>query len=249
MSSLRASLACALLTLLPVLAAGAQGTTPLAPTGAACLTSDGKAIPLIERPTGPGSAPLVLLLTGDGGWANADQKVAEGLVARGSPVVGVNMRAYLGTRRTPDEAARDLACVAQRYLQLWRRQRVLLLGYSRGADIAPFAAARWPQELRDKVAMVALVSMSSRANFQFHLIDLVRDVARDDDVAIAPEIARLRGLRVICVYGESERDSGCLQVDSTIVQRYARAGGHRLVDGFDAIVDLLVPALAPVETR
>lgn len=249
MSSPRTSLACALFTLLPGLAAGAQGATPLAPNGAACLTSDGKAIPLIERPTGTGSGPLVLLLTGDGGWANADQKVAEGLVARGSPVVGVNMRAYLGTRRTPDEAARDLACVAQRYLQLWRRQRVLLLGYSRGADIAPFAAARWPQELRDKVAMVALVSMSSRANFQFHLIDLVRDVARDDDVAIAPEIARLRGMRVICVYGESERDSGCLQADATIVQRYARAGGHRLVDGFDAIVDLLVPALAPVETR
>lgn len=208
-----------------------------------CTTTAGATLPLIERPMPSGSAPLVVLLTGDGGWARADEDVAKALRARGSAVVGVNMRAYLRTRRSPDEAARDLACVARAYSRAWRRDRIILLGYSRGADVAPFAAARWPADLRARLAMVVLVSMSTRANFQFHLVDLVRDVERPDDVALAPEIARLRGLDVLCVYGVDDRSTGCLAADTTVVRRVARPGGHRLTEGFDAIAALLSPAL------
>ena len=91
--------------------------------------------------------------------------------------------------------------------------------------------------------MVALVSMTPTANFQFHLIDLLRDVKRDDDLPVAPEIGRLRGIPAICVYGDDDKDTGCTQVDTTIVKPYVRTGGHRLTGGFDAIVDLLAPAL------
>lgn len=211
----------------------------------ACLTRDGKPIPVIERPGTGADGPLTLLLTGDGGWANADQKVADGLLARGAAVVGINMRSYLSDGRTPDETARDFACVARLYGTRWHRDRILLIGYSRGADIAPFVAARWPADLRARLATVAMVSMSQKANFKYHFIDLVKDVERPDDIDIAPEIARLRGLRVICVYGDGDTHSGCPTADSTIVTRVPRAGGHRVTGGFDAIVDLLAPALSP----
>lgn len=211
----------------------------------ACLTRAGKPVPVIERPATGDDGPLTLLLTGDGGWANADQKVADGLLARGAAVVGINMRSYLSDGRTPDETARDLACVARLYGARWHRERILLLGYSRGADIVPFVAARWPADLRARLSMVAMVSMSKKANFKYHLIDLVRDVERPDDVDIAPEIARLRGLHVICVYGDDDKNSGCPTADSTIVTRVPRAGGHRVTGGFDAIVDLLAPAFTP----
>jgi type IV secretory pathway VirJ component len=222
--------------------ASTAGATP-------CLTKDGSVVPVIERPAADGHGPLVILLTGDGGWANADQKVADELTARGSSVVGVNMRAYLGTKRSPGEAARDIGCVARTYGERWQRDKLLLLGYSRGADIAPFVAARWPADLRARLTMVALVSMSAKANFQYHFIDLVRDVARPDDVEITPEIARMRGLPVICVYGKDDHDSGCLQTDTSIVRRYSRNGGHRLTEGFAAIAELLTPALASPAAR
>ena len=221
------------------------GLAPLTAPPVGCISTQGTPLPLIERPATTGSGPLVLLLTGDGGWANADQKVAEGLVARGSPVIGVNMRAYLGTRRSPDEVARDLACIASAYLTRWQRERVLLLGYSRGADIAPFVAARWDTDLRSRLVLVALISMARRANFQFHLVDLFRDVRRPDDVPLAPEIEKLRGLRVLCVYGRDDETSGCPEADSTVVRRVAREGGHRITGGFDAIAELLSPALSP----
>jgi len=232
----------------------AVATLPFAPSAShaspvadapACLTGEGTVLPLIERPAAQGAGPLVVLLTGDGGWANADQQVAVALAARGTSVVGLNMRAYLATRRSPVETARDVACVAEHYLAAWNRTRLVLLGYSRGADIAPFVVARWPAALRERLDMIALVSLSPSANFQFHLIDIIRDVKRADDVPVAPEVAQLRGLPVICVYGADDKDTGCTQVDTTIAKPFVRRGGHRLTDGFDAIAALLAPALAP----
>lgn len=215
-----------------------------AQTAPACSDSLVATLPIIERhATMDANSTLVVLLTGDGGWAAADERVAEGLLARGAAVVGVSMRAYLGQRRTPDESARDLECVARTYLRHWQRTRLLVLGYSRGADIAPFVVSRWPLELRQRVNMVALVSLGESANFQFHLIDLVRDVRRDDDIPVADELAKLRGLRVICIYGTEEKGSGCRAADTTVVTRYERPGGHRLTGGFDAVAGILEPGL------
>jgi type IV secretory pathway VirJ component len=203
------------------------------------------ALPLVERPATLPGRTVVLLLTGDGGWAGADEKVAVGLRADGAAVVGVNMRAYLGSPRTPEQVASDLAMVARTYQARWHRDRLLLLGYSRGADIAPFVAARWPADLRARLDLVALISLSSFANFHFHWVDLVRDVRRDDDLPVAPELQRLRGLHVICVYGMGEGNSGCRDADSTVVTRYAREGGHRITDGFEAVRSLLEAGLTP----
>jgi type IV secretory pathway VirJ component len=211
-----------------------------------CDSARVRRLPVIERPaTDDTATTLVVLLTGDGGWAGADEKVATGLRARGAAVVGLNMRSYLGDRKTPEQAADDVGCIAEYFSALWRRSRLLLLGYSRGADIAPFVAARWPDTLRARLNMIALVSPSTRANFKFHFIDLLRDVERDDDLPIGPELLRLRGLRVICIYGTGDKGSGCPGNDPQLVQSYARPGGHRLTGGFDAVADLLAAGLSP----
>lgn len=210
----------------------------------ACDSTQLAQLPIIERPAlSDTNATLVLLLTGDGGWAGADEKVSDGLRAMGAAVVGLNMRSYLHDKKTPDQVAADVGCLAETFSQRWHRNRLLLLGYSRGADIVPFVASRWPSALRDRLNMVAMVSLSKTANFKFHLIDLVRNVSRDDDVPVAPEIAKLKGLHLVCIYGTEESDSGCLGLDPQLVQSYARSGGHRLTEGFQGIASILQSGL------
>ncbi len=229
-----------------VLAAAPWRAARAAEPQADCTDALVASLPRIERPaTSDSNNTLVLLLTGDGGFAPADEKVAKGLLERGAAVLGINMRTYLGHKRTPDEVAHDIGCAARAYLDRWHRTRLMVLGYSRGADLAPFIVSRWPADLRDRINMVGLVSLSANANFQFHLIDLIRDVKRPDDVPIAPELEKLRGMRVVCIYGTEEDDSGCLQADTSVVTRYARPGGHRLTGGFDAVADILGAGLHP----
>lgn len=220
--------------------------TPARARAQACDAARVKALPVTERPAIADTNPtLVVLLTGDGGWAGADEKVATGLRARGAAVVGLNMRSYLGDKKTPDQAATDVGCLAEWYGHLWHRERLMLLGYSRGADIAPFVAARWPRALRDRLNMIALVSFSPRASFKFHLIDLVKDVERDDDLMALPEVERLRGLRIVCIYGSDDAVSGCRGADPTLMQVIERPGGHRLTGGFDAVAEHLAAGLTP----
>lgn len=233
----RVLLSCMSLIVLFSLAARADGQT------SACATTVQR-MPLIERPaTSDTNSTLVVLLTGDGGWAGADEKVAEGLRERGAAIVGVNMRSYLSDRKTPNEAAADIGCVAEEYAKRWSRPRLMLLGYSRGADIAPFVASRWPASLTTKLNAVALVSLSTTANFQFHYIDLIRDVKRADDVPVAPELAKLVGVRVLCVYGTEEQGSGCHDADPSIVTSYPLGGGHRLTGGFAIMAHILEQGL------
>jgi type IV secretory pathway VirJ component len=166
-------------------------------------------LPIQEVPaTGStNSDQLAVLLTGDGGWAGLDQELAGRLAADGVPTVGLNSLKYFWTERTPEETAKDVARVITHYLSAWNKQRVLLVGYSFGADVLPFVVNRLPPELRSHVATVSLVGVDSNASFEIKIADWVG--SDDGGPATKPEIAAISGVPLLCIYGEGESDSIC----------------------------------------
>src|SRR5438105_10057726 len=95
-------------------------------------------LPLIEVPATRGASDtLVVFVSGDGGWAKIDKEISAILAATGMPVVGLNALQYFWTKKTPDIAAADLRSLIETYLTAWHKSRVLLVGYSRGADVLP----------------------------------------------------------------------------------------------------------------
>src|SRR5439155_226185 len=120
---------------------------------AACAGSGGvkdgplRDLPLVElAPTG-GGAPhgqMAIILAGDGGWRRIDDRIAGRFRQSGIPVVGFLTSDYFGQRRTPEEAAGALDRVMRHYTALWKCPHVLLVGYSRGADVLPFMINRLP---------------------------------------------------------------------------------------------------------
>jgi type IV secretory pathway VirJ component len=201
-------------------------------------------LPLIEMPAkGVANPAFAIFLTGDGGWATLDRNVSKELVAHGVSVVALNTRAYLSDRRTPDRAGSDLIRVVRHYLTLWSKDRVAFVGYSRGADISPFIVSRLPADLKAKVALIALLGFSNQTNFQFHFRDIFMETRRASDVRTLPELERLRGMNVLCVYGADEKDSGCRDAPPGLVNGVARNGGHHFDDDFKAIGDIVLAAL------
>jgi len=216
------------------------GMTLVSTTQAPADLSD---LPIQEFPAARAGPTLAVLLTGDGGFAEFDRQLAASLAERGVAVVGLNSRAYFGTARTPDQAAHDVARIMLAYLARWQRQQLVLIGYSRGADAAPFIVNRLPEDLRRRLGLVVMVGLAPYANFHFHLIDLVRDSHRADDLPVGPELERLRGLRMLCLHGSNEIKSGCRDADSTLMQRHEHRGGHRVTADFEAITELIVAAI------
>ena len=215
-----------------------------------CDSSALAPLPLIERPaTSDTGSVLVLLMTGDGGWASADEGVGRALLARGAAVVGLNMRSYLSRTRSPDELARDVTCIAESYLARWHRNWLMILGYSRGAELAPFAASRLAPALRRRITTLTLVSPARWAGFRFHLIDLFRDVHRDDDLPVAPELEKLADISIVCIAGRRDAAALCPDLAGGRVRVIMLEGGHRIGGGYDAMAEWLVQGLHPPTGR
>jgi type IV secretory pathway VirJ component len=182
-------------------------------------------LPLTELRSPNRSRELAVVISGDGGWAGIDRQIGETFAAQGIPVVGLNSLEYFWKARTPDQAGADLTRLLRHYLPAWNASRVLLVGYSRGADVLPFMVTRLPADLRDRVQVVALLGLSSRAGFEFHFADLLGGGEARGQPTV-PEIRRLRGLRVLCVYGTDESNSACRGLPPHLASVVAVPGGH-----------------------
>jgi type IV secretory pathway VirJ component len=201
-------------------------------------------LPLVEVQAANHTGTLAVFLSGDGGWADIDRRVGEVLAQHGIDVIGFDDRAYLrGKPRTPDGVGADVARAAAAYLSRWNDQRLVLIGYSRGADLLPFVATRLPPSLRARLALVAMLALQERASFRYRFSDLWATHSRPSDIPIRPELERLRGANMLCVYGRDEEESLCRAVDTTLVHPEARPGGHHFDGDYRAIASLILARL------
>lgn len=214
-------------------------TTPPADTGVANF-------PLVEVPAAAGArTEFAIVITGDGDWADFVQEISKRFSATGIPVVGLKARSYMSRKPTPAQTADDVARIIETYAARWHKSSVVLIGYSRGADWIPFILNRLPAAARARVTGAAMLGLASRASFEFHLTDLMRETSRDDDLPIAPELERLRGTRLVCLYGTEEVESGCRGADPTLMTILGRSGGHHFDRNYDEISASLLRRLAP----
>ncbi len=200
---------------------------------------------LVELPaSGSGDhGALAVILTGDGGWAEIDKSIGAGLSAAGVPVVGWSSLRYYWAPRTPEQAAADLARIIEHYSAIWKRQRVLLIGYSFGADVLPFLVNRLPRNLQARIAGVTLLGLSETAAFEFHLASWLGG-GGDERHPTRPEVLRMTA-PTTCIHGADEKDSACLDLSGRHVRVVALAGGHHFGGSYSRLVELILRPLPP----
>jgi type IV secretory pathway VirJ component len=208
-------------------------------------------LPIVEIPAQPiteppGAAPsdaFAIIMSGDGGWAGLDQDVAAALSAKGIPVVGLDSLRYYWTARSPDKLAADADRMIRYYMGHFGKQRVLLIGYSQGADVLPFALNRLPAATRAHVVLAAVMGMSDHALFEFHLSSWISD--DNSGPATLPEINRITGTPVLCIYGADEADSLCPKLDATRFTIVKLKGGHHFDGDYTGLARQILAAVHP----
>jgi type IV secretory pathway VirJ component len=198
-------------------------------------------LPLTEVPaTGESSNLMAIHLTGDGGWGVTDRGIAESLAARGIPVVALNSLHYFWKQKTVEQTAADFNQILQYYSARWKRNEVIVIGYSFGADVLPFILNRIPGESLEKIKVITYLGLGSQADFQFHLSDWFTSGKRSTSLAVRPEVEKLRGRKMLCFYGTDDGDALCRQLDSGLVKAFPLQGGHRFGKGYHPIVDAIL---------
>jgi type IV secretory pathway VirJ component len=236
---------------MPQFTAGYAKLATQNPTRLAAPPADLSDLPVIEIAAQPGAVPtanapldsFAIIMSGDGGWAGLDQDVAAALSAKGIPVVGLDSLRYYWTARTPDGVAADTDRLIRHYLGHFGKQRVLLIGYSQGADVLPFAVNRLPEATRARVALVAVMGMSEHALFEFHLSGWISD--DNSGPATLPEINRIKGLPVLCIYGADESDSLCPKLDPRKFDVVKLKGGHHFDGDYAGLARQILAAANP----
>jgi type IV secretory pathway VirJ component len=208
-------------------------------------------LPVVEIPAQaitepPGTAPsdaFAIIMSGDGGWAGLDQDVAAALSAKGIPVVGLDSLRYYWTARSPDKLAADTDRMIRYYIGHFGKERVLLIGYSQGADVLPFAVNRLPAATRAHVALAAVMGMSDHALFEFHLSSWISDDSSGP--ATLPEVNRITGIPVLCIYGADETDSLCPKLDAKRFIIVKLKGGHHFDGDYAGLARQILSAAHP----
>ena len=98
-------------------------------------------------------------------------------------------------------------------------------------------------EARGRVAMIGLLSPETRYELEFHFSGWIPGFpARGRP--LLPEVRKLRGARLVCVYGAGEKDSLCPELDTAWAEVRVFPGGHHLGRDYGALADALFPPSA-----
>lgn len=202
-------------------------------------------LPLVEVPAkGTPRDILAVLLTGDGGFAAADRGLSGELSAAGVSVVALNSLKYFWTGRTPEEAASALERILRRYLADWKKNRVVLIGYSLGADVLAFMMNRLPEDLQAAVGTIVFIGPSANAEFEFHVLDWLGRSSGRNARPVIPEIRKIRpGVAILCVYGEKDDAQICGALDPGRAEPVKMPGGHRLGGGYGPVASAILASL------
>ncbi len=201
-------------------------------------------LPLVELDLPKGhetGKQLAIIVSGDGGWAGIDKALGEALVRNGIPVVGLDALQYFWSRKTPEQSAQDMGRIIRYYTKAWNKQDVVLIGYSRGADVLPFMVNRLGAAERGHVKEIVLLGMEEMVDFEFHVGDWLGTKTNEKALPVLPEVQKLAGHNVLCIYGSDEQDTSlCPKLDSSGFAVVKMKGGHHFGGEYDKLAGYIL---------
>lgn len=196
----------------------------------------------------PFSTKMVVLLSGDGGWLDFNNNLSVHFALNGYHVIGFNSRTYFWEQRSPEETAEDLILLLRKYNALWKVDKIVLSGYSFGADVIPFVYNRLPEDLKNKVVCLQLLSPFLSTDFVVHTSDLLNIGGDDRYYKVEPEIEKT-DVPVYCFYGRDETYTALLNVKTSNFFLDFLPGGHRYNNAYRKIVSTVKNKERPLRTR
>ncbi len=203
-------------------------------------------LPLIEVPaTGPPRNVLAVILSGDGGWARIDREISEILAERGIRSIGFDSLRYFWNARSEEEVSHVLQRILEAELAS-STERVVVIGFSRGANTAPFVVDGLSPELRARVELVALLSPTVYTDFEFRLRDWFGTHRYPDSVELQPAVERLPPTPTLCIFGTDDSSALCPHLPEGLVEQIALPGGHHFDDEFRRVTELILARIPGV---
>lgn len=183
--------------------------------------------------------PIVVYLSGDGGFNHFSSKLCESFNKIGYEVIAVDSRKYFWSRKTPRVAAGFLSSLIERQIKGRASQLFILIGYSFGADVTPFIMNEFPQPLQKMMAGAVLISPSETTDFEVHLTDFMGMNSKQTRPVING-INQMHSSKTLILFGSEETILPSEKIKLKNCKTEILAGGHHYKGLTDRVAAIIV---------
>ncbi|MFB2551211.1 virulence factor family protein [Ensifer soli] len=201
-------------------------------------------LPLTVLDTKPTRDTMAVIYSGDGGWRDIDKQVGDVLQQQGMPVVGIDSLRYFWSEREPQAVAQDLSRIITLYEKRWNVKRVLLIGYSFGADVLPRTFTLLPKGDQDKVAQMSLLATSHQVDYKISVLGWIGASGSDGAGDPLDDVAKITPSLVQCIYGIDDKDDdACPAMAGRGIEAIETTGGHHFDGDYPALAKRILDGL------
>lgn len=197
-------------------------------------------IPVIESRAEGDNDYYIILLTGNGGWKDLVKSVTGYLNLKNVSVAAINTKKYMFTKKEPAQIACDLETLIEKYNEKWGKQKVVLIGYSMGAEVLPFAINLLEDKYIEELSDFILIGPWLKATFRIKLLDYIYVIEKGDD--IYSELLKMKTRKGYIICDDVDK-SICRKNLDNIIDYDILKGGHHFGENYDTLSGLICKRL------
>jgi type IV secretory pathway VirJ component len=186
---------------------------------------------------------LIVYISGDGGLNSFSKQFCQALNDKGYPVVLFNSLKYFWSKKTAQQASTDVQKTIQYYKASWKKNKVVILGYSFGADVLPFIYTRLAKDVQNSVKNLVMVSPSNTTDFEVH-VNQMFGKKQTDGVSVPDEINKIADKPLLFIQAQKEPER--VEVERLKIHNYKLVvlkGGHHYDNNGGEVADMIVQNL------
>jgi type IV secretory pathway VirJ component len=200
-------------------------------------------LPVKTYPSADTSKPIIIYYTGDGGFNSFSTAFAKQFNSRGYPVVSFNCLKSFWKFKAPEQSASEASDLITYYESSWKRTKIILIGYSFGADVLAFIFTRLSKNQTDDVKQIILLSPSNHTDFEVHVTEMLGNNRKGTN-NVPAEINKINQKPILIASGEKEE--GGINFNDLKITNYQKItipGGHHYDSDPAQVVDTIIKYL------
>jgi type IV secretory pathway VirJ component len=195
-------------------------------------------LPLSMYSSADTTKPLIFYISGDGGFNKFSTSFMQTLNKQGYAVIGLDAKDYFWHKKKPQDAATAIEADIIEINKKWKKQNIVLIGYSFGADVAPFMLRRFTPALAGKVYRLILLSPSTKTDFEIHISQML-GWGKDSGESVPAEINAIT-IPVTIITGDDEDEFPFSELTIKNKRLIKMPGGHHYDGKVDALCSQVV---------
>ncbi|MEO5909552.1 MAG: AcvB/VirJ family lysyl-phosphatidylglycerol hydrolase [Pelobium sp.] len=189
--------------------------------------------------------PLLIFISGDGGWNGFSVQLIQQLNQQGYPTVSLDSKKYFWNAKNPELFAKSMQQIIDYHLKLWNKEDFSIIGYSFGADVAAFLPNRFESSTLNKLNSLVLISPGYSTGFEVKLMGMLSSSGptNNEKYKVYPELLKMKK-PVLCIFGSEEENDfskGLKETDK--IHKQIIPGGHHYDDDIKSLVIQIVKGL------